>query len=264
MPLFMDRHYVEGVAFEDVRLAHEKDKELELEFGITFVTYWFDEGRHTTFCLIEAPNPELIAEVHERAHGGVPNDVVPVDQEAVLSFMGRIADIPADQSPDGRPVNRAFRAIMFTDIVDFTSTTSRSGDENALQLVRAHNTLVRDSLMRFGGNEVKQTGDGLMASFADVDQALRSAVDIQRGSVAAEVALSIGVSAGEPIEENGDFFGSTVNLASRLCDAAGPGDVYLSAAFVDAISDPGFEIEPLGDMNLKGFAQPERVCRVAV
>ena len=71
----------------------------------------------------------------------MPNDVVTVDPAEVLSFMGRIADIPADQSPDGRPVNRRFRAIMFTDIVDFTSTTSLSGDETALQLVRAHNSL---------------------------------------------------------------------------------------------------------------------------
>ncbi len=260
----MDRHYVEGITFDDVKLAHEMDKELEREYGMKFLTYWHDEGRHTTFCLIEAPNPELITEAHERAHGLVPNDIVPVDQEAVLSFMGRIADIPVDQSPDGREVNRGFRAIMFTDIVDFTSTTSQSGDENALQLVRAHNSVVRDSLMKFGGNEVKQTGDGVMASFEDVDQALRSAIVIQRGSGAAEVAVSIGVSAGEPIEEDGDFFGSTVNLASRLCDAAGPGDVYLSGAFVDAITDSGFEIETLGDMNLKGFAQPERVCRVAV
>ncbi len=94
----MDRHYVEGISFEDVRLAHEKDKELELEFGMTFLTYWFDEGRHTTFCLIDAPSPDLITEAHERAHGQVPNDVVTVDPAEVLSFMGRIADIPADQS----------------------------------------------------------------------------------------------------------------------------------------------------------------------
>ena len=263
MPLYMDRHFAEGVTFDDIRSSHIEDQKLESEFGLKFLTYWFDEERQTTFCLVDAPSPELITEAHSKAHGDVPNLIIPVDQQSVFSFMGRIADIALDRSSDGREVDRGFRAIMFTDIVDYTATTETLGDARAMELVRAHNAVVRNALSRYGGNEVKHTGDGMMASFGDSDQALRGAAVIQDQCKSNNLSIRIGISAGEPIEEDGDFFGSTVNLAARLCDAAGVGDVYLSTQFVDSIDDAGVEIEPVGELQLKGFAEPQHVSRVA-
>ena len=93
--------------------------------------------------------------------------------------MGRIADIPRDRSPDGREVDRGFRAIMFTDMVDYTATTETLGDAGVMELVRTHNLVVRNALSKYGGNEIKHTGDGVMASFADSNQALRAAAEIQ-------------------------------------------------------------------------------------
>ena len=98
----MDRHFSEGVTFDDIRYAHVEDQKIESEFGLKFLTYWFDEERQTTFCLIDAPSPDVITEAHTKAHGNVPNLITPVDQESVFSFMGRIADITPDQSPDQR------------------------------------------------------------------------------------------------------------------------------------------------------------------
>ena len=55
MPLYMDRHFVEGVTFDDIRSSQIEDQKLELDFGLKFLTYWFDEERQTTFCLVDAP-----------------------------------------------------------------------------------------------------------------------------------------------------------------------------------------------------------------
>jgi hypothetical protein len=242
----MDRHFAEGATFDDIRSSHVEDQKLESEFGLKFLTYWFDEERQTTFCLVDAPSPGRLTEAPSKAHGGVPNLIIPVDQQSVFSFMGRLADISVDQSPDGREVDRGFRAIMFTDIVDYTATTEALGDARAMELVRAHNDVVRNALRQYGGNEVKHTGDGMMASFGDSNQALRGAADIQDRCRSNNLSIRIGISAGEPIQEDGDFFGSTVNLAARLCDAAGPGEVYLSTEFVDSIDNTVVEIEPVG------------------
>lgn len=270
MPLFMDRHYSKDTSWSEIEHAHASDLALQQKYGVQFFTYWFDEGRQTTFCLVSAPSAEVISKIHSEAHGAIPNDVVEVDQATVLSFMGRVADIPAGQSPDGRVVDRAFRTIMFTDIVGYTSLTLRTGDENAMRVLRRHNEIVRDALRQFGGTEVKHTGDGVMASFADAHRALQAAVKIQDEVESTGTAdgddrlrLRIGISAGEPIQEGADLFGVSVNLASRLCDAAGPGDVYLAQEFIEALETRSVDIESLGLLALKGFDQPVRVSRVA-
>ena len=262
----MDRHHTVDTTWHEIQYDHERDVAMQDEYGVQFLTYWFDEGRNTTFCLVSAPSAETIAEIHAAAHGSIPNDVVEVDQATVMSFMGRVADIPAGDQIEGRPVDRAFRAIMFTDLVEYTALTGRLGDHAAIGLLRQHNDVVREALRKFGGREVKHTGDGFMASFRTADNALRCAVKIQRGvealpglDLAGKLQVRIGLSAGEPIEEGEDLFGTSVNLASRLCDAATPGDIYVSKEFVEALDQSADSIEQIGAMRLKGFESEQYV-----
>ena len=151
LPLYMDRHHIEGISWEDVQAAHKLDLVLQSKYDATFLTYWFDEGRHTTFCLIAAPSASSVTGIHSEAHGQIPNDVVEVEQTDVLSFMGRIADIPSGEQSDNREVDRAMRSIMFTDLVGYTAMTNRLGDDRAVKVLRDHNTVVRDALAKFGG-----------------------------------------------------------------------------------------------------------------
>ena len=151
MPLYMDRHHSEGATWSAMQYDHERDLAMQDEYGVQFLTYWFDEGRNSTFCLVSAPMPEVITEIHAAAHGGIPNDVVEVDQATVMAFMGRVADIPPREQANGRAVDRAFRAIMFTDLVGYTALTDRLGDDAAIGLLRRHNEAVRHALMKFGG-----------------------------------------------------------------------------------------------------------------
>ena len=269
MPLFLDRHYVEGIGESDIAMAHEQDLAIQDEYGAKFLTFWFDEGRHTTFCLVSADSQDLISTIHNKAHGQIPNDVVEVDQTEIMSFMGRIADIPSGERGDGMVVDKGIRTIMFTDLVGYTSMMSRLGDNRAFKLLREHNNVVRDSLTRFAGREVKHTGDGIMASFDDADQAVRAAIEITAGIASISVpdleenlSIRIGMTAGEPLEEGGDLFGSVVNLASRLCDFAEAGEILLSGECVAEMTDGQFTLESVGNVSIRGFDEPISVSKV--
>lgn len=217
MPLYVDRHYVEGATRHTVANAHQMDLTVQDKYHVKFLTYWFDEARCTAFCLIEAPNKETIQTAHNEAHGLVPNEILEVDPSVVEAFLGRVKDpTPVDISPRKAgevPIDAAFRAIMFTDLKDSTLMTTMFGDTKALHLLHIHNALTRNALRDHRGREVKHTGDGIMASFASVADAVECAIVIQKAFAAhnqadpdATMYLRIGLSAGEPIEEHGDFF----------------------------------------------------------
>jgi len=94
MPIYMDRHYVEGATRHAIANAHEKDLEIQSKYGVHFLIYWFDEGRCTAFCLVEAPTKEAIQKTHDEAHGAVPNEIIEVDPSVVEAFLGRVKDPP--------------------------------------------------------------------------------------------------------------------------------------------------------------------------
>jgi class 3 adenylate cyclase len=173
--------------------------------------------------------------VHEEAHGGLATDIIPVDLSAVEAFLGRISDPPQD--PEAAPaIDAALRAVMFTDIVDSTGMTARLGDARAVEMVRSHDAIVRRALGDAGGREVKHTGDGIMASFADVAAAVECTCAIQRTLAAfnrdsAEpLQVRIGMHVGEPIEDSNDLFGATVQMAARICHHAAAGAILVSDA----------------------------------
>ena len=72
MAIFMDRHDLKGATAAEIAEAHRKDLEVQDRYGVKFLTYWFDEQRGTTFCLIDAPDENTVQCVHREAHGHVP------------------------------------------------------------------------------------------------------------------------------------------------------------------------------------------------
>ncbi|MEM9133159.1 MAG: bifunctional DNA-binding transcriptional regulator/O6-methylguanine-DNA methyltransferase Ada [Actinomycetota bacterium] len=119
--------------------------------------------------------------------------------------------------------------ILFTDIVASTATTQTLGDRAAQDLIRAHDDVVRRALDDFGGELIKHTGDGIFATFPAATGAALAALDIAAGLDTAGIAVRIGINAGEPIEENDDLFGTAVQLAARVCDHAGPGQILATS-----------------------------------
>ena len=146
------------------------------QFGVQLLTYWFDYDRQTAFCLANAPSADSVRSLHGASHGAIPNQVIEVDQRVVERFMGGIVAHEL-----GEPyVETAFRTILFTDLEGSTSLTHELGDARAMALLRTHDEIIRDSVRRHGGSEVKHTGDGLMAAFPSVSGAIDGAVQIQR------------------------------------------------------------------------------------
>ena len=271
MPVYMDRHYIEGATRHAVADAHQKDLALQEKYHVKFLTYWFDETRSTAFCLIEAPNRETIECAHNEAHGLVPNEVLEVDPAVVDAFLGRIEDPPsrAPGKPEEITVDRGFRAIMFTDLKDSTLMTTLYGDAKALHLLHVHNALTRNSLNAHRGREIKHTGDGIMASFASVPDAVECAIAIQQAFFAynrdhaeTPLHLRIGLSAGEPIEEHGDLFGRAVQLAARLCAHAEPGRILIDQVVLDQWSAKHSRFSHLGEVTPKGFDHAIRIYEV--
>ncbi|MBA2326098.1 MAG: DUF4242 domain-containing protein [Actinobacteria bacterium] len=264
MPLFMDRHDIADATAEEVALAHAQDVEIQERYGVRYVTYWHDPEEGFVFCLAEGPGQDAIEAVHRDAHGMVANKVIEVDSGMVRHFLGRIAEPTV-----GEPwVETAFRAVLFTDIEGSTNLTQRLGDAKAMAVLRTHDEIVRGLLSHYSGTEVKHTGDGIMASFTSVARALEAAIAIQRRmdehSRDAEVPfrIRIGVSAGEPVTENDDLFGTVVNLAARLCASAEAGGICASSAVRELASGKGFALDDLGSVELKGFDEPVRIFGV--
>jgi len=260
MPIFLDRHDTGEVTAEDVAKLHVKDLEIQDEYGVKFLTYWYDAERGTTFCLVDAPDKETADKVHAEAHGHVSNEMIAVDLSAVEAFLGRVQDPPSAKT---MPIDdTAFRAIMFTDMVGSTEMTTQLGDTMAVELLRAHDAIIRRCLEQHGGAEVKHLGDGIMASFDDVPASVASAVKIQEefasynNNSETPIRVRIGVHAGEPVEESDDLFGSSVQMAARICDNAQADAILVSREVKDACAGSDLRFAPMGSETLKGFSEP--------
>ena len=275
MPLYMDIHELGDVSAEDVAKAHVADLEAQEKYGVNYLKYWVNEKCGKVFCLVEAPNAEAANSCHREAHGLVARKIIEIQPELADGFLGR--DIETDAAgavllPGGGADARdpGIRTVLFTDIVDSTTLTHSLGDEAALGLFGVHDTIVRDALSALGGREVKHTGDGIMASFVSAAGAVRCAIQIQRELAKHEEAnperplkVRVGAAAGEPVEQNNDLFGSTVQLAARLCDHARPEQILVSNAIAELCLGKGLLFEDLGEVVLKGFGYPVRAHAAA-
>jgi class 3 adenylate cyclase len=272
MPIYMDRHYIEGATRHALANAHEKDLEVQGKYRVNFLTYWFDEVRCTAFCLISAPNIEAVQKSHAEAHGAVPSEIIEVDPMVVDAFLGRIKDPVPTESPQaaaGVVVDSAFRAIMFTDLKDSTAMTTRLGDAKALHLLHIHNAMTRNALREYNGREVKHMGDGLMSSFASVSNAIQCAIAIQKAFAAhnetnpeTAMHLRIGLSAGEPVEEDNDLFGTAVQLAARTCAHAEPSQILAAQVVLDHYDGDKLLFLDAGAITPKGFNRPVQTYAV--
>jgi adenylate cyclase len=161
--------------------------------------------------------------------------------------------------------------IMFTDLVGSTQMTHERGDYGAQEVVRIHNAIVRSSLSAHRGREVKHTGDGIMASFASSADATRAGLEIQKALAdhnardgALQVNVRIGLNAGEAVEEEDDFFGTTVQVAARVCDKADTGEVFVTDNVRELAGSHQLQFEDAGQYEMKGVPQPLTLYRATV
>ena len=124
MPIFMDRHNMRVATAEDVAEAHRRDLEIQDKYGVKYMTYWYDEERHTGFCLVEAPDAATAVQCHREAHGMIPVRHHPGRSRRDRAFLGRIGD-PRLAAGDARPdMDPGLRGVLVTDIVASTEMTA--------------------------------------------------------------------------------------------------------------------------------------------
>lgn len=275
MPLYMDIHNLDdGTTPEDVAKAHAKDMETQKKYGVEYTKYWVNENGKKVFCLAHAPNAEAAEQVHREAHGMMAEKIIEVQPELAESFLGGVDTNAAGAVifPGGGADARdpGIRTVLFTDVVNSISLTQSLGDEAALAILGVHDTIVRAALDDLGGREIKHTGDGIMASFVSVAAAVRCAIQIQRElekhaqkNSKHALKVRVGAAVGEPVEQNNDLFGSTVQLAARLCAHAQPDQILVSNAIAELCLGKGLSFEDLGEVTLKGFGSPVRAHAAA-
>jgi class 3 adenylate cyclase len=273
MPTYMDIHELHGVTAEEVAKAHAADLEVQQKYGVNYLKYWVNESCGKVFCLVDAPSAEAANHVHREAHGILAEKIIEVQPELVDGFLGN-GEVHASGAvlvPGGAADTRdpGIRTVLFTDIVGSTTLTQSIGDEAAMELLGVHDKIVRDALAASNGREVKHTGDGIMASFISAAGAVRCAAQIQRGLARHEqedgehrIKVRIGGAAGEPVERDNDIFGSTVQLAARLCSHAEPDQILVSNVVAELCIGKGLMFRALGEVPLKGFDRPVRIHAV--
>lgn len=150
--------------------------------------------------------------------------------------------------------------VLFTDIAGSTAMTQKLGDAGAQQVVRGHNRVVREALSQWSGKEVKHTGDGIMASFAKTSDSLDAAIQMQRECEVFRqqnpdlpLRLKIGINAGEPIAEDNDLFGSTVQMSARIVDKAQADEIFVSEIVRGICAGKTYKFNNKGTFPMKGF-----------
>lgn len=275
MPLYLDIHNIAGATADDLRHAHMADLEVQKKHGVDYQKYWFNEKCGKAFCLVHAPNAEAAHAVHREAHGLTAEKIIEIDPELADSFLGggEVNDAGAALVPGTRSgeYDSAVRSVMFTDIVGSTELAQRMGDDAAFELVTLHDAIVRQAVDTNNGKVIKHTGDGIMAVFLSPVAAVRSACAIQTvvrevrtGDGEMRFMVRIGAAAGEPIERDNDFFGTTVNLAARLCAHAAPGTVLVANGIAEMCLGKGMKFAEIQHAELKGFDEAIRAREVVI
>jgi class 3 adenylate cyclase len=200
-------------------------------------------------------------------------DDVEVAVQAMTAFLDEDPETRAlTPTTPAHALSSTLRTVLFTDLVGHTEMMSRLGDQKGRDVLREHERITREVLKAHGGTEVKTMGDGFMASFGSVTRAVECAVALQNAFAdwnanvgvqgLAPLQVRCGLNAGEPIEEDGDLFGATVILASRIASKAEGGEILAADTVRGLCSGKGFLFSDRGEFVAKGFEEPVRVYEV--
>ena len=204
----------------------------------------------------------------QRLAAGIPNAQLRAVDGSFAPYVSDRAAVHAaidellqPDVPRSHATPSGFRTVVFTDIVGSTEFLQRVGDLEGRRIVRDLESQVAATAAEHGGRVVKNLGDGSLVSFGSNSAAINFGIDVQRRADA-DLRLRIGMSAGEPIQEDGDIHGAVVAQASRIADLGDAGEVVISDAVRQLAVGKGFTFESKGEVTLKGFDVPVAVWRV--
>ena len=177
-------------------------------------------------------------------------------------ILSRLRSFLGAPQPAPRP-ERVLATIVFTDIVGSTEELARRGDADWTARLARHAHIARDGLERFGGELVKSTGDGILATFPGPARGTEAARWILDALPAEELHARAGVHVGEIERSNGDIAGVAVHVAARIMGEAGPDEVLVSRTVRDLTAGSGLRFEDRGTRSLKGLPEAWQLYALA-
>jgi class 3 adenylate cyclase len=170
--------------------------------------------------------------------------------------------------PESR--SRRLAAILAADVAGYSALMG-ADEARTVRDLKGHQAVVLPMINEFGGRIIDTAGDGILAEFASVMNALECAVAIQKMMAERNAAVEparrmqfrIGVNIGDVIYDDARIYGDGVNVAARLEGLAGPGEIYISGTVFDQVKGKlDLALDDLGSQQVKNIAEPVRVCRV--
>ena len=261
--IFMDRHNItDAMTPEELLASHQQDLELQGQYDVKALTYWFDHEHGRVHCLMEAPDAETVTELHRHAHGDLPNEIIEVQPEMVQAFMGRMAD-PIDLGE--QPISESgFRTLLVATVANAAALANELGDEDATDAIRDHVSLLRDLIGKHGGRHIRSIGDGFLASFGSTAKGVECAIAMQRATTERKspVRIKVALNSGEPVSRSNDLFGATVNLTESIAAYSSPDSILTSQVVRDLCRGKKLPFTEHGDVELSGFDEPMRLFEV--
>lgn len=160
-------------------------------------------------------------------------------------------------------------SLLFTDIAGSSAMFEQYGDDYGHQIVAIHDRIVGSIIARRGGVEIKRTGDGVLASFASCGRSVKAAILIQRQIARHNqrfpllpLQVRIGINIGAVIRRSGDLYGTSVNLAARLCDTVEAGGILTTGIVNSRCRSKGYVFRSRGRMTFKGFSKKIPIFKV--
>jgi adenylate cyclase len=232
---------------------------------------FFDRAvRHRVAGFDDLSNQEKDALVYRKAAGytELVASIVPWLQRrhrehSVLAYVVSVTEQYMEQRGIRPLPPKQPPAIAFLDLTGYTAVAEEHGDQAAAELASGLAGVVNQAAQAHDGRAVKWLGDGVMFYFTDPGRAILAALDlIEQTEHAIRVPARMGINAGTVIAQEGDYFGSTVNIAARIADYAQPHEVLVSEDTREVAHADGVEFELIGDVPLKGVSQSVRLHRV--
>ena len=185
-----------------------------------------------------------------------------VDGEVTERIIAEVKEF-AKEADHATMVTRVLTTVLFTDIVGSTKKAAELGDSRWQSLLEKHNSMTEEELRRFNGALVKNTGDGILATFDGPTRAVKCAWAVTRSASDLGIQVRAGIHTGECLVGPSDVSGIAVHLASRVMDEAGPGEVLVSATVKDLVFGSGLGFTDRGDHHLKGVDEERRLYAVS-
>lgn len=182
------------------------------------------------------------------------NHVFVYEPEMIDAIVGEVEEFLTGSRREIE-TDRVLATVMFTDIVESTKRAAELGDRQWRALVDNHDRTVREQLTRFRGREIKNLGDGFLATFEGPARAVRCASSIVESVYSLGIDVRVGLHTGEVELKDDDIGGIAVNTAARIAGIAGPGSTLVSSTVRDLVAGSGLRFEDRGRHALKGLPE---------